>query len=121
VTAGRRPAWGRRRPAALAWALWALTMLGLLATAWLDHLSRRAGRPELAQLVPGAVVGPVLGVVSATTMGAVLASRRPRHPVGWLLLACGLALTAAVVVAAYVAYGLLARPGALPAARWWWP
>jgi hypothetical protein len=26
--------------------------------------------------------------VSAATVGAVVASRRPRHPVGWLLLSC---------------------------------
>jgi hypothetical protein len=58
----------------------------------------------------------VLALVSAATVGAVLASRRPRHPVGWLLLVLGLALAAGGVVPAYVAYGLLARPGALPAA-----
>jgi hypothetical protein len=110
-------------PGVAAWALWALTMLGLPMTAWLDQLSRQAGRPELAQLIPGAVVGPVLGMVSATTVGAVLASRRHRHPVGWLLLACGLSMVASGVAAAYAAYGLLARPGALPAAhavaRYW--
>ena len=46
----------------------------------------------------------------------MLASRRPRHPVGWLLLAFALSLTAAGVIASYAAYGLVARPGALPAA-----
>jgi hypothetical protein len=54
--------------------------------------------------------------VSAATVGAVLASRRPRHPVGWLLLTLGLSLAWAGVPPAYAAYGLLARPGALPAA-----
>jgi hypothetical protein len=100
-----------------AWALWTLTMLALPVVAWLDQLSRRAGRPELAQLTPSAFVGPVLACVSATTVGAVLASRRPRHPVGWLLLVLGLSLAWAGVVPAYAAYGLLARPGALPAAH----
>jgi hypothetical protein len=55
--------------------------------------------------------------VSAATAGAVLASRRPGHSVGWLLLAFGLlpqALTGAAE--GYARYGLLARPGALPAA-----
>jgi hypothetical protein len=33
-----------------AWALWTLTMLGIAVIAWLDQLSRQAGRPELAQL-----------------------------------------------------------------------
>ena len=27
----------------LAWAVWALTMLGLAVAAWLDHLQRQAG------------------------------------------------------------------------------
>jgi hypothetical protein len=31
----------------LAWALWALTVLRLPATAWLDQLLRQAGLPEV--------------------------------------------------------------------------
>jgi hypothetical protein len=116
VTSAARLARPLSRPGVLAWALWALAMLGLPMTAWLDQLSRQAGRPELAQLSGGSVVGPVLGMVSAATVGAVLATRRPRHPVGWLLLILGLALTASGVAAAYTAYGLVARPGALLAA-----
>jgi peptidoglycan/LPS O-acetylase OafA/YrhL len=57
-----------------------------------------------------------VALVSAATVGAVLASRRPRHPVGWLLLILGLALNASGVASAYTAYGLVARPGALLAA-----
>src|SRR6266536_2758567 len=86
-----------RWPAGLAVALWALAMLSLAATAWFDHLVRQAGRPELVQLDAGGVT-VVLATVSAATAGAVLASRRPGHPVGWLLLAFGLlpqALTSA--------------------------
>src|SRR5215211_7290370 len=105
----------RRWAAGLAWALWALAMLGLAVVPWMDRLTIRADRPDLAQLSGGAVGGPVLEVMSAATVGAVLASRRPRHPVGWLLLGFALSLTASGVIAASVAYGLLARPGALPA------
>jgi hypothetical protein len=116
VTSDARLARPRWWPGVLAWALWALAMLGIPMVAWLDHLSRQAGRPELAQLSGGTVVAPVLALVSAATVGAVLATRRPRHPVGWLLLILGLALNASGVAAAYTAYGLVARPGALPAA-----
>jgi hypothetical protein len=116
VTSAARLARPLSRPGVLAWALWALAMLGLPMTAWLDQLSRQAGRPELAQLSGGSVVAPVLGMVSAATVGAVLATRRPRHPVGWLLLILGLALSTSGVAAAYAAYGLVARPGALLAA-----
>jgi hypothetical protein len=56
-------------------------MLGLAVLSWLDHLLRRAGRPDLALLTPDAAAF-VVGVVSAVTVGARLASRRPAHPVG---------------------------------------
>ena len=115
MTSPAGPGRPRRWLAGLAWALWALVMLGLAVVPWMDRLMIRAGRPDLAVWVPDAVVGPVLAVLSATTVGAVLASRRPRHPVGWLLLGFALALTASGVITSYVTYGLLARPGALPA------
>ena len=107
----------RRWLAGLAWVLWALIMLGLAVVPWMDRLIIRAGRPDLVVLVPDAVVGPVLAVLSAATVGAVVASRRPRQPVGWLLLGFALSLTASGVITSYVTYGLLARPGALPAAH----
>ena len=105
------------RPAGLAWTLWALAMLGLAAVPWFDHLLREAGRPELAQLNASGAPA-VLGIVSATSVGAVLASRRPAHPVGWLLLGLGLSVSASGVADGYAPYGLLVRPGALPAARY---
>jgi hypothetical protein len=54
--------------------------------------------------------------VIAATVGALVASRRPRHPVGWLLLATGLSLTLSGAISSYRWYGLVARPGTLPAA-----
>jgi hypothetical protein len=100
-----------------AWALWALAILGVATIPWFDHLLRQAGRPDLTQL-DASTVPDVLAALVAATVGAVVAGRRPRHPVGWLLLALGLAVTASGVVDGYARYGLLARPGALPAARW---
>jgi hypothetical protein len=76
-----------------------------------------AGRPELTWSQDG---GAPFGVaaVSAATVGAVVASRRPSHPVGWLLLSLGLPFPIQSVVQVYVAYGVVGRPGALPAARY---
>jgi hypothetical protein len=64
----------------LAWSLWGLTM-GLLAlAAWLDSRNS-AGWPgsqdELA-LVPMSL--------TFATVGALIAARHPRNPIGWL---CG--------------------------------
>jgi hypothetical protein len=116
VTLAARPARARRWPAA--WALAGLTALTLAAGFWLAELVWSTGwepRPSNAIAIVGAII---LVTVSTATVGAFLASRRPRHPVGWLLLGVGLALNVSLLVQAYVKYGLLARPGALPGARY---
>jgi hypothetical protein len=117
VTPAARPARPRRWLGGVAWALWALAILGIPAVAWSDHLLREAGRPDLVQLTLG-TASPVLATVSGATVGAVLASRRPRHPVGWLLLGLALSLVATAGAAQYLVYGLLVRPGTLPGARY---
>jgi hypothetical protein len=106
-----------RRAGLAAWALWALAMLGVATLPWFDHLLGQAGRAELAQL-DASTVPAVLAAMVAATVGAVVAGRRPRHPVGWLLLGLGLSVTASGVVDGYARYGLVARPGAVPGARW---
>jgi hypothetical protein len=104
----------RRWPAGLAWTLWALAILALATVPWFDQLLRQAGRPDLRQWD----ARPAVALVSAATVGAVLASRRPLHPVGWLLLSLALSLIATGGAAQYLVYGLLVRPGALPAAHY---
>jgi uncharacterized membrane protein YfcA len=107
----------RRWPALLAWGLWALTLLSLPVVNWLDQRLRQAGLPELAILEPSGF--PLIAAaVTAATVGAVLASRRPRHPVGWLLLAIGLSQQFSNLATDYVHYGTMVRPGGLPAATY---
>jgi hypothetical protein len=89
-------------------------VLALAAARWSDHLLRQAGRPDLVQWD----ARPVLAAVSTATVGVVLASRRPRHPVGWLLVALALSLVATGAAAQYVTWELLVAPGTLPAARY---
>lgn len=88
VTPATRLARPREWPAGLAWALWALAMLVIATMLWLDHLLRQAGRADLVQ-VNASTLPWLLALVSAPTVGVVLATRRPRHPVGWLCLASG--------------------------------
>src|SRR5215218_1283016 len=113
-----RDARPRRWSGVLAWAVWALAMLGLAAAAWLDHLVRQAGSPAAAWLLQPASIPLLVAAVSAATVGALLGSRRPAHPVGWLLLGLGLLVVADVVVSEYVAYGVVARPGSLSGASY---
>jgi hypothetical protein len=96
----------------IAWTVWALAMAVWLVIPWLDDRLRQAGRSDLTQwdLRPG------VAAVSVTTVGAVLASRRPRHPVGWLLLAQVAANLATGAAAQHLAWGLLPG-GPLPATR----
>ena len=93
---------------------WVLVVLGLATGFWLEFLLRRAGRSDPLDTA----VGPTVAAVSAATVGAVLAGRRPRHPVGWLLLAFALFLAVNGVAGGYAPYGLQIRPGALPGAAW---
>jgi hypothetical protein len=145
MTPGGRPPGARRWAAGLALALWTLVLLGLAVTPWLNQQARQAGRSDLGSDANTAIYGLV--AVSAATVGAVLAGRRPRHPVGWLLLALGLwfvygyaswvllawrgAPTAVgtaildanvVVIPALIGFVLLLTPtGKLPSQRWrWW-
>ena len=115
LTPDRRFAGRRARLAALAWALWGVALLAVAATASFDLALRGAGRPDLVQLDTGGLTG-VLTVLSAASAGALLATWRPRHPVGWLLLGFGLLQALAGAAEGYAREGLLARPGSLPAA-----
>jgi len=112
-----RPAPVRRWPAALAWALAGLAVLALAPAIWLARLLEVAGLAD-ADIPVGAAVAVALAIVSAAAVGALLAGRRPRHPVGWLLIGVGLGLAANILLESYVKYGLLVRPGSLPAARY---
>jgi hypothetical protein len=115
VTSTARKRVPRRWPMGLALGLWALTVLSLPVVVWLDQLLRRAGHGELSSLQAANLLW-ILAGVSAATVGAVLASRRPSHPVGWLLLAVGLSDQFDGLVSNYVHYGVMGRPGGLPAA-----
>jgi hypothetical protein len=48
--------------------------------------------------------------------GALVVSRRPGHPIGWLLCALGLATGLAAFANEYAIYGLISHPGAVPGA-----
>jgi hypothetical protein len=112
-----RPRPARRPPAVLAWTLAGASVLAPVPAARLTTLSQAAGLPD-TRLPVAAVGAVVLATVSAAVVGALLAGRRPGHPVGWLLLGIGAGLAANVLVQPYAKYGLVVRPGSLPAARY---
>src|SRR5215203_2664702 len=56
-----------------------------------------------------------LNAVFYPTVGAIVASRRPQNPVGWLLCLYGLVISIGYFCAEYAIYALLAQPDSLPA------
>jgi hypothetical protein len=115
--AGRAAPAARRRSgsAVLALVLYGLVLAVFATFPVLDRMMRDAGRPDLALLAPF-VIAPTLAAFTASTVGVVLARRRPRHPVGWLLLMVGLSMSLGGLLAGYLPYAVVVRPGSLPAA-----
>jgi len=94
----------------LAWLLWAIamaiTVLGLL------FLFRTRSTP-IAERWGFRGFESFFAVACATT-GAIVASRRPRNPIGWLLCGLGVQSGAQLLSEEYAVYALLAHPGSLP-------
>jgi hypothetical protein len=107
VTTTARAARPPRWLTVAAWVLWALAMLALAAIVVFDQLLRRAGHAELTALP--AVAPGELATLVAVTVGALLATRRPHHPVGWLLLALGLVGFLSDTTLLYAHYALRAE------------
>jgi signal transduction histidine kinase len=95
-----------------AWTAALLCAGGLACAVVLD--SRAAGYGDSAW-----TIAPwVLLTGASSGVGLVLATRRSENPIGWLLLANGLVLTAVGFSASYAAYAVLSDPGALPGGAW---
>jgi hypothetical protein len=100
----------RRASSRLAWSLWAITVALTALSALLVVLS--LSRPNTP--VFDWWFGNTFVVIDAT-VGAIVASRRPENPVGWLLCLSGVVVGASTFASQYAIYALLARPGELPA------
>jgi len=99
-----------RTAAWLAWSLWGLaltlTALGLLLLALiLSHPNTHVYDYWFNNTL----------IVIDVTVGAIVASRRPENPIGWLLCLSGLATSISHFSAQYAIYALSARPDSLPA------
>ena len=57
------------------------------------------------------IVASLLLSLACSTVGALIASRRPRNPVGWIFLSMGVLYGVRRLAEAYADYTLLARPG----------
>src|SRR5439155_2630919 len=91
----------RQRTAdAAAVVLWIVAIAGLIATVILEASVRDSGRRGLAT-DPSEVFVYGAALISASTVGLVVAIRRRQHPVGWLFLGLAVALSVGAVGDAY--------------------
>jgi len=72
------------------------------------------GHDPADQVWSQALVGAAVAVP-----GVLIAARRPRHPIGWLLLLAGVWLTVPAFGYEYARYTFGVDPGALPGGDWW--
>ena len=93
--------------ARLAWSLCTLTIV-LVAFVVVFAVFYRDNLRDLAFL---------LAVVSNALVGAVLASHRPRNPVGWFFVFSAASFALSEAMFRYAVYGLVIDPGSLPLAR----
>jgi hypothetical protein len=113
-----------QRPAALvAWTLWLVALV--LSALAIVFLALSASTPIPPRFGPRGA--DAIFAVTAATVGAVIALRRPHNPVGWLFLAAGLGYAVAAFAYEYAVYAVLTHPGSVlgPEAAWvanWiWP
>jgi hypothetical protein len=97
----------------LAWALAGLTLTMVVATVALFVLARSSHVPSS---LGASTIGDVALFMSFSVfpvIGALIASKRPRNPIGWICLADGLLWALIFLSEDYSAYGL-AIPGSVP-------
>jgi hypothetical protein len=102
----------KRTASLLAWSMWALslalTALSLLLLVLnLSHPNTHIFDWWLSNTT----------IVIDVTVGAIVASRRPENPVGWLLCLSGLTVSVGHFSSQYAIYALLAQPDSLPAGQ----
>jgi hypothetical protein len=95
----------------LAWLAWASTLLAMILTFVLASLNV----PTSSDLVT-AVLSVV--IVAFSTVGALVASRRPENSIGWFFCCGALVWGLGELALEYGVYSLVTAPGALPAGVW---
>ena len=101
-----------RAAAWLAWFLWGLCVAFAVLAVLIAYYT-----PPLPQGGPGYGILLAVAFLAYPTVGALVASRRPKNPVGWILCGVGLLLGSQGFAVAYAGYALTARPGWVPGGK----
>jgi hypothetical protein len=96
----------QRAAAWLAWSLWGLFIALAAGLVLLGFLNRSS--TAMADMVAS------LLITTFPTVGALVAARRPRNPIGWLMLAIALSFVSSSFADQYALYTFITAPAALP-------
>ena len=96
------------------WIAWSMCALSLALTA-LSLLLLNLNLSHLNAYIYDPWLDNTLTAISYAPVGALIASRHPENPVGWLLCLYGLVISFSHFGAEYATYALLAQPNSLPA------
>jgi hypothetical protein len=120
---------GDVRAARIAWSAFGLTALvavGSIVVGFADHGTRLPPPDSGTVSAPGALAFGLM-IVAFAGLGALVAARRPRNPIGWILCISPVCLAFTQVAHDWYTHTLFADPGSLPlspgllwAANWSW-
>ncbi len=105
-----------RAAAWLAWSLWAISLALIVFGGLLDTLTPPV--PVRGASPPGSAVLFRALLLAFPTVGALVASRRPENPIGWIFCGGGLVNVVQDFALRYADYTLYAQHGALPGGRY---
>ena len=104
-------------PAAF-WLAWSLATLSLVVcgAAIVLYVLARSVQPPSTWGTGGAsaVLIFVVPFLAFPIVGALISSRRPENPIGWICLASGIFWMLSISTSAYGLYGIVQRPGSVP-------
>jgi hypothetical protein len=95
----------------LAWGMWALTVLAVTLTLFFASLNGPSSSLRNTTFIS-------LLILAFSTVGALVASRRPQNPIGWLFCAGAFLWILGELTLEYGVYSLITAPGALPGRMW---
>ena len=100
-----------RASAPLAWSLCVLCLALAVAAPLLGFLN---GRSVVEVFADEGIVAVAAVTASFSVVGALVASHRPRNPIGWIFCAAALFQGLSISGYEYATYALLTEPGSLP-------
>jgi heme/copper-type cytochrome/quinol oxidase subunit 2 len=98
----------------VAWGLWAITFVIIIATAIFTFYLRKYHLDASFTAGYTDVAGNI-ALLIFPTIGALIVSRRPNNVIGWLFVVSGVLWGIYVLADIYTVYGTMAEPGSLPA------